>query len=170
MPVYDSESSIDTEDPGTWTGEGRPRGQTLVEHYNAHYGRYIGLVDQLRTFGLEKEVPLPQVVVTGIQSSGKSSVLESISGVPLPRGTGTVTRTAVELRLHYQCEGRWTGKLYCKNDEGTEHAETLRTPMEVADAIRKGAYLGKGSQSVVAICRSTYEPGGWGRDDACRQC
>ena len=88
MPVYDSESFVDTEDPGTWTGEGRPRGQTLVEHYNAHYGRYIDLVDQLRTFGLEKEVPLPQVVVTGIQSSGKSSVLESISGVPLPRGTG----------------------------------------------------------------------------------
>ena len=64
------------------------RGQTLVEHYNAHYGRYIDLADQLRTFGLEKEIPLPQVVVIGIQSSGKSSVLESISGVPLPRGTG----------------------------------------------------------------------------------
>ena len=73
--------------PGEALGD-YPRGQTLVEHYNAHYGRYIDLADQLRTFGLEKEIPLPQVVVIGIQSSGKSSVLESISGVPLPRGTG----------------------------------------------------------------------------------
>ena len=50
--------------------------------------RYIDLVDQLRTYGLEKEFPLPQVVVLGVQSSGKSSVLEAISGVQLPRGTG----------------------------------------------------------------------------------
>lgn len=77
-----------TEYPGVSPGVEVPRGQNLVEHYNAHYGRYIDLVDQLRTFGLEKEVPLPQVVVTGIQSSGKSSVLESISGVSMPRGTG----------------------------------------------------------------------------------
>ena len=85
MPDSESERYIDTGYPMTSTVA---EGQTLVEHYNAHYGHYIGLVDQLRTFGLEKEIPLPQVVVTGIQSSGKSSVLESISGVPLPRGTG----------------------------------------------------------------------------------
>ena len=85
MPDSESERYTDTEYPMTSTVA---EGQTLVEHYNAHYGHYIGLVDQLRTFGLEKEIPLPQVVVTGIQSSGKSSVLDSISGVPLPRGTG----------------------------------------------------------------------------------
>ena len=50
--------------------------------------RYIDLIDQLRAYGLEREFPLPQVVVLGVQSSGKSSVLEAISGVQLPRGTG----------------------------------------------------------------------------------
>ena len=85
----DSETFVDDDHQQSSTGTGAPQTpHTLVKHYNAHYGRYIDLVDQLRTFGLEKEVPLPQVVVTGIQSSGKSSVLESISGVPLPRGTG----------------------------------------------------------------------------------
>ncbi len=33
-------------------------------------------------------MPLPQVVVLGVQGVWKSSVLESISGVQLPRGTG----------------------------------------------------------------------------------
>ncbi|GAA6067973.1 interferon-induced GTP-binding protein Mx1-like, partial [Tachysurus ichikawai] len=31
---------------------------------------------------------LPAIVVIGDQSSGKSSVLEALSGVALPRGTG----------------------------------------------------------------------------------
>ena len=34
----------------------------------------------------------PQIAVMGDQSSGKSSVLEALSGVPLPRGSGLTTR------------------------------------------------------------------------------
>ena len=51
--------------------------------------RYIDLVDNLRSYGLERELTLPRIAVLGVQSSGKSSVLEAISGVQLPRGTGT---------------------------------------------------------------------------------
>jgi hypothetical protein len=40
--------------------------------------------------------------VLGTQSSGKSSVLESIVGLDfLPRGDGVVTRRPLELRLHH---------------------------------------------------------------------
>ena len=60
----------------------------LLQEYNSQYRKYIDLIDQLRAFGLERELPLPRVAVIGVQSCGKSSVLEGISGVCLPRGTG----------------------------------------------------------------------------------
>lgn len=44
-------------------------------------------------------IELPAIVVVGDQSSGKSSVLESLSGIALPRGGGLVTRCPLELAL-----------------------------------------------------------------------
>lgn len=45
-------------------------------------------------------IELPQIVVIGAQSSGKSSVLESIVGRDfLPRGNGIVTRCPLILNL-----------------------------------------------------------------------
>lgn len=35
---------------------------------------------------------LPQIAVIGQQSAGKSSVIEAISGITLPRSSGTCTR------------------------------------------------------------------------------
>jgi GTPase SAR1 family protein len=47
-------------------------------------------------------VSLPQIVVVGGQSSGKSSVLESIVGIDfLPRGTNIVTRRPTIIQLNY---------------------------------------------------------------------
>uniref|UniRef100_A0A8C2NH49 dynamin GTPase n=1 Tax=Capra hircus TaxID=9925 RepID=A0A8C2NH49_CAPHI len=50
------------------------------------------LQDVFNTVGADI-IQLPQIVVVGTQSSGKSSVLESLVGRDLlPRGTGIVTR------------------------------------------------------------------------------
>jgi hypothetical protein len=38
------------------------------------------------------DIDLPQIAVTGQQSAGKSSLIESISGITLPRASGTCTR------------------------------------------------------------------------------
>ncbi|OAY66492.1 Dynamin-related protein 5A [Ananas comosus] len=59
---------------------------------------------------------LPAIAVVGGQSSGKSSVLESIVGKDfLPRGSGIVTRRPLVLQLH-------------KIDEGREYAEFMHLP------------------------------------------
>ncbi|CAJ0924711.1 unnamed protein product, partial [Mesorhabditis belari] len=48
----------------------------------------------------EAEIQLPQIVIVGAQSAGKSSVIEAIVGRDfLPRGTGIVTRRPLILQL-----------------------------------------------------------------------
>ena len=56
-------------------------------------------IDRLRLQGMSEFVFLPQIVVCGDQSSGKSSVLEAISGVPFPRSDTLCTRFATEVIL-----------------------------------------------------------------------
>lgn len=59
------------------------------------------LQDVFNTVGSDS-IQLPQIVVLGTQSSGKSSVIESLVGRSfLPRGTGIVTRRPLVLQLVY---------------------------------------------------------------------
>ncbi|TLD31034.1 hypothetical protein PspLS_02595 [Pyricularia sp. CBS 133598] len=59
------------------------------------------LQDVFATVGVTNPIDLPQIVVVGSQSSGKSSVLENIVGRDfLPRGSGIVTRRPLVLQLH----------------------------------------------------------------------
>jgi len=41
---------------------------------------------------VQVDLDLPQIAVIGSQSAGKSSLIESISGITLPRAAGTCTR------------------------------------------------------------------------------
>lgn len=59
----------------------------------------LDVVDSLRACGLSEIVALPQLIVCGDQSSGKSSVLEAISGIPFPKADGLCTRFATEIVL-----------------------------------------------------------------------
>ena len=69
--------------------------------------KLINLVDQLRDVGVQEYIQLPRIASLGTQSSGKSSVLESIVGLDfLPRGDGVVTRRPLELRLNHIPDGK----------------------------------------------------------------
>ncbi|KAF5859807.1 hypothetical protein ETB97_002416 [Aspergillus alliaceus] len=56
-------------------------------------------VDTLRLQGISHYISLPQIIVCGDQSSGKSSVLEAISGVSFPVRSSLCTRFPTELVL-----------------------------------------------------------------------
>nr|CAG4643752.1 EOG090X01UE [Lepidurus arcticus] len=63
------------------------------------------LQDVFNTVGADA-IQLPQIVVVGTQSSGKSSVLENLVGKSfLPRGVGVVTRRPLVLQLVYCPKG-----------------------------------------------------------------
>ena len=61
--------------------------------------KIMDMVDRLRRTGLSGVVSLPQLVVCGDQSSGKSSVLEAITEIPFPRKENLCTRFATEIIL-----------------------------------------------------------------------
>ncbi|CRG83177.1 hypothetical protein PISL3812_00526 [Talaromyces islandicus] len=61
----------------------------------------LNQIDRVRANGVGDHVALPQIVVSGDQSAGKSSVLEGISGIPFPRQDGLCTRFATEIILRH---------------------------------------------------------------------
>lgn len=66
----------------------------------------LDIVDKLRLRGVDDFVSLPQIIVCGSQSSGKSATLEALSGIPFPTAEGLCTRFATELILRRGDETR----------------------------------------------------------------
>ncbi len=97
----------------------------------------IDLIDTLRSHGVQQDLPLPQIAVMGDQSAGKSSVLEAISGVPFPRGTGLVTRCATQLIMSRAPKGSaWTASACVEPSDGAAPIK-LEKAEDVADAIER---------------------------------
>lgn len=93
---------------------------TPVSKQQQTMDRLLPVVNRLHNIfqrcGLANPIDLPQIVVVGSQSSGKSSVLESIVGFDfLPRGNGVVTRSPILIQL---------------NKLKTEAISTTTTPLE----------------------------------------
>ncbi|KAF6817471.1 dynamin [Colletotrichum sojae] len=59
----------------------------------------LNQIEKIRANGIGDLVDLPQLVVCGDQSAGKSSVLEGITGIPFPRQEGLCTRFPTEIIL-----------------------------------------------------------------------
>ena len=62
-------------------------------------GRVLDTVADVRKCGLDSILSLPQLVVCGDQSAGKSSVLEALTEIPFPRNDNLCTRYATEIIL-----------------------------------------------------------------------
>lgn len=103
----------------------------LCSQYEERVRPCIDLIDSLRALGVEQDLALPAIAVIGDQSSGKSSVLEALSGVALPRGSGIVTRCPLVLKLKKLNQGEeWKGKVTYEDTE-----VELSDPSEVEGAI-----------------------------------
>jgi hypothetical protein len=86
--------------PTATVNPGAPRSRTatsgLLSLQSAAERRLLDAIDQVRLHDVNHELDLPQLVVCGSQSSGKSSTLEAFSGYSFPRGEKTVTRFVTE--------------------------------------------------------------------------
>uniref|UniRef100_A0A452SR23 Interferon-induced GTP-binding protein Mx2 n=1 Tax=Ursus americanus TaxID=9643 RepID=A0A452SR23_URSAM len=112
--------ALNPQQPEGSRGQQRAKGLelSLASQYEEKVRPCLDLIDSLRALGVEQDLALPAIAVIGDQSSGKSSVLEALSGVALPRGSGIVTRCPLVLKLKRQRhECAWRGRLsYRKTD------------------------------------------------------
>jgi predicted ATPase len=66
-------------------------GGTVSQLQSQEQAGLLDAIDQLRRENIDADIGIPQIVVCGDQSSGKSSLLEAIAQVPFPAGSGAVT-------------------------------------------------------------------------------
>jgi GTPase SAR1 family protein len=84
------------------------------------------VVKMLRDVGTEEIIKLPKIAVIGNQSVGKSSLIEAISQIRLPRDSGTCTKCPMEVFLSSSNEGEeWKGKVLLRlQHETVDFGET----------------------------------------------
>lgn len=91
----------------------------------------------------QHELDLPQIVVIGSQSSGKSSVLENLVGRDfLPRGSGIVTRRPLILQLNHITEDREWGEFKHKPSIKMERFDMIK--QEIINETERSAGRNKG--------------------------
>ncbi|KAM7505476.1 hypothetical protein LguiB_004380 [Lonicera macranthoides] len=106
----------------------------LITSYNDRIRPLLDAVDKLRQLKVMHEgIHLPTIVVVGDQSSGKSSVLESLAGISLPRGQGICTRVPLIMRLQHhpdpepELQLEYNDKIVTTDESNISDAITLAT-------------------------------------------
>jgi GTPase SAR1 family protein len=87
--------------------------------------RILDAIAKIRKCGLEGVLSLPQIVVCGDQSSGKSSVMEALTGIPFPRNDSRCTRFATEISLRQENEQKLTVKVIPDSDRPLDVQEKI---------------------------------------------
>lgn len=74
------------------------------------------IISRLRDCGTEQVVPLPKIAVVGNQSAGKSSLIEAISQIKVPRASGTCTRCPMEVILRSGMPSDWSCRVSLRKE------------------------------------------------------
>jgi hypothetical protein len=86
----------------------------------------LNKVDKLFAHNVGDLVDLPQLVVVGDQSSGKSSVLAGLTKLPFPRDSGLCTRFATHITFRRSKEERIKISIIPSRNASEDHAERVK--------------------------------------------
>lgn len=121
---------------------------------------WLDLAEDLRGLSLDNTLSVPQICVMGDQSCGKSSVLEALSGVPFPRGSGLVTRCPVRLIMR-RSDGDWSATasttLSSHTVKANSPAELTAIISRLTDTLTKNSH-GFSTESIVVRLGSSESP------------
>ncbi|KAG5277349.1 hypothetical protein AALO_G00116520 [Alosa alosa] len=122
-PVDSDEEMPSLTEERTWKIFNKEMEGVFHGQLNERVRPYLDLIDSLRLMGIDEDLALPAIAVIGDQSSGKSSVLEALSGVTLPRGSGIVTRCPLMLKLRKLLGGVQWKAIISYKDTSTEFSD-----------------------------------------------
>jgi hypothetical protein len=114
-----------------------PSADSLVSLQNAEQRELMDLVDRLRRIGLNSILQLPQIVVCGDQSSGKSSVLEAITQIPFPRKENLCTRFATEIIMRRGTQKSLSCKIIPDDSRPEDEKSQLRAFSKSIEDLRE---------------------------------
>ncbi|KAK9912638.1 hypothetical protein M0R45_036491 [Rubus argutus] len=115
----------------------------IVSSYNDKIRPLLDAVDKLRSLMvMEEGIQLPTIVIVGDQSSGKSSVLESLAGISLPCGQGICTRVPLIMRLQHHSSPE--PELSLEYNGIVEHTDEVNISDDIVNATNAIAGGGKG--------------------------
>jgi dynamin GTPase len=131
----------------------------MADPGNSGMERLIPIINLLQeaflSLNTSVQIDLPQIVVVGSQSAGKSSVLENFVGKDfLPRGSGIVTRRPLVLQLINSQAGDYAEFSHCK---GKKFADFDLVRKEIEDETFRLTGSNKGISSVPIYLR-VYSP------------
>ncbi|GMH13073.1 hypothetical protein Nepgr_014914 [Nepenthes gracilis] len=119
----------------------------IVSSYNDRIRPLLDAVDKLRNLKVMTEgIHLPTIVVVGDQSSGQSSVLESLAEISLPRGQGICTRVPLIMRLQNHSDPR--PELFLEYDGNTVETDEAHVAEAIDSATQDIAGTAKGISNV----------------------
>ena len=108
-------------------------------------------IDQLRSQGISRYVNLPQIIVCGDQSSGKSSVLEAISGITFPTKETLCTRFATEVILRKAPNSCVSVSIVPSEDRSEVDSNRLRGFSETLEDLAQFASLVDNAKNAMGI-------------------
>ncbi|KAI1919976.1 hypothetical protein LOZ65_004255 [Ophidiomyces ophidiicola] len=107
---------------------GHPCAGNLSTFQSTKVKQRLNQIDRIRAKGIGDHIPLPQLVVCGAQSAGKSSVLEGITGIPFPRQDGVCTKHATDIILRHSLENTSiNASIIPHSSRDEQKAEVLRS-------------------------------------------
>jgi len=90
----------------------------IAESGKDNYRALLDLIDKIRAASVEiSDLPVPVFVCGGDQSHGKTSLVESVSGVRMPQGSGLKTKMPTMLMMRRADEEKATVWRHSKSDE-----------------------------------------------------
>ncbi|KXN83765.1 Interferon-induced GTP-binding protein Mx1 [Leucoagaricus sp. SymC.cos] len=86
----------------------------------------MALLRDLRNLGADSVFDLPKIAVIGSQSAGKSSLIEAVTGINVPRDSGTCTRCPMECTMSSTAPSGWMCSISLRSGAPGQFSQATR--------------------------------------------